>query len=265
MIRVNRLFFTIILFAITFGANAQCKILNTSFKSGEHITYDLYFSYGLINSKAGVGHMRTEMVDYKGASAYNIRMQMNTSGIVGSFYSVNDTLVSYIDMDLRPLLFTKNAYEGKDYSKEVQTFTYSDKGVKVRTNRVYNGQKKFDKTLHTENCTYDYLSVLPLIRNMDYTGMKAGDSKHIQFIAGRDIVNMAVNYGGKTRVKANNGKSYDAIQISLTIYDKAFKNQKEAISATLTDDGNRVPIVINTHLRVGVVRAVLSDVTGLRN
>lgn len=265
MKQTNKFILAIVLFVIAFGANAQCKILNTSFKSGEHIHYDLYFSYGLINSKAGVGHMRTDMVDYKGASAYNIRMQMNTTGLVGSFYSVNDTLVSYIDMDLRPLLFTKNAYEGKDYSKEVQTFTYSDNGVKVRTNRVYNGQKRFDKTFITEHCTYDYLSVLPLIRNMDYTGMKVGDSKQIQFIAGKDIVNMSVNFGGKTKVKANNGKTYDAIQISLTIYDKAFKNQKEAISATLTDDGNRVPIIINTQLKVGSIRAVLSDVTGLRN
>ncbi len=266
MIRVNKLLFAVIVFVFfTLGLNAQCKILNTSFTGGENISYDLYFSYGIINSKAGNGFMRTEMVDYKGNTAYNIRMQLNTSGIVSSIYSVNDTLVSYIDMDMRPLLFTKNAHEGKDYSKEIQTFTYSDEGVKVRTNRVFNGEKKFDETFVTDKCTYDYLSVLPLIRNMDYSGMKKGDSKQIQFIAGKGIVNMAVNYGGKTQVKGNDGKKYDAIQISLTIYDEAFKNQKEAISASLTDDENRVPIILNTHLKVGVIRAVLKEASGLRN
>ncbi len=247
------------------NASAQCKILNNAFKSGENITYDLYFSYGIINGKAGSGFMRTDMVDYRGSSAYNIRMQLNTSGIVGSFYSVNDTLVSYIDMDMRPLLFSKNAHEGKDYSREVQTFAYLDEGVKVRTNRVYNGEKRFDETLMTDECTYDYLSVLPLIRNLDYTGMVKGDSKQIQFMSGKDIVNMSVNFNGKAKVKANNGKTYDAIQISMTIHDKAFKNQKEAISASLTDDKNRIPIIINTHLKIGVVRAVLKDVSGLRN
>lgn len=266
MNKTYKLLIAIMIFAIaTLSAHAQCKIMNSSFKSGENISYDLYFSYGIINGKAGNGFMKTDMVDYKGSSAYNIRMQLNTSGLVGSFYSVNDTLVSYIDMDLRPLMFTKNAHEGKDYSREVQTFNYTDDDIKVRTSRIYNGKKRFDLTMSTEECTYDYLSVLPLIRNLDYTGMNKGDSKQIQFISGKDIVNMSVNYDGKAKVKANDGKTYDAIQISLTIYDKAFKNQKEAISASLTDDSNRVPIIINTHLKIGAIRAVLRDVSGLRN
>lgn len=262
---IKLLFAAMLFVATSVVANAQCKILNSSFKSGENISYDLYFNYGLINTKAGSGSLRTDMVDYRGNSAFNIRMHLNTSGIVGSFYSVNDTLISYIDMDLRPLMFTKHAHEGKDHSKEIQTFTYTDSGVRVRTNRVYNNEKRFDETIETDECAYDYLSVLPLIRNLDYTGMNEGDSKHIQFVSGKDIVNMAVNYGGKSKVKANNGKTYDAIHISLTIYDKAFKNQKEAISASLTDDLNRVPIIINTHLKIGAIRAVLKDVTGLRN
>ncbi|MPM25643.1 hypothetical protein SDC9_72140 [bioreactor metagenome] len=76
---------------------------------------------------------------------------------------------------------------------------------------------------------------------------------------------MAVNYNGTSNIKANDGKTYNTIQISLTIYDKAFKNQKEAISASLTDDSNKIPIVINTHLKIGAIRAVLKNVTGLRN
>lgn len=246
-------------------ANAQCKIMNNAFKGGENITYDLYFKLGLVNTRAGKGYMRTTMVDYKGYSAYNIRMNLNTSGLAGTFYTVNDTLISYIDMDMRPLLFTKNAFEGKDYSKEVQSFNYTDNGIKVKTSRIFNGQKKFDETIITNDCTYDYLSVLALIRNLDYTGMKPGDSKPIRFLSGKEIVNMAVNYNGTSKIKANDGKTYNTIQISLTIHDKAFQNKKEAISASLTDDANRIPVIINTHLNIGAIRAVLKNVTGLRN
>ncbi|HBK40387.1 MAG TPA: DUF3108 domain-containing protein, partial [Porphyromonadaceae bacterium] len=83
-----------------------------------------------------------------------------------------------------------------------------------------------------------YLSVLALIRNLDYTDMEPGDQKQIQFISGREIVNMAVNYNGLSKIKANDGQTYNTVQISLTIYDKAFKDKKEAISASLTDDAN---------------------------
>ena len=247
------------------GASAQCKIMNNSFKDGESITYDLYFNYGIVKAKAGVGSLKTDMVNYKGNSAYNLRMLLNTTGLAGSVYTVNDTLVSYIDMDMRPLLFTKNAFEGKDYSKEVQSFSYANDGIKVRTSRIFNGEKRFDKTITTSDCTYDYLSVLALIRNLDYSDMKPGDQKQIQFLSGREIVNMAVNYNGTSKIKANDGNTYNTIQLSMTIYDKAFKNQKEAISASLTDDANRVPIIINTHLKIGAIRAVLKNVSGLRN
>ncbi|KAF5072062.1 hypothetical protein DSECCO2_205480 [anaerobic digester metagenome] len=247
------------------GAIAQCKIINNSFKDGENISYDLYFNYGIVNAKAGTGSLKTNLVNYKGNSAFNVRMLLNTSGLAGSVYTVNDTLVSYIDMNLRPLLFTKNAFEGKDYSREVQSFSYVEDGIKVRTNRVFNGKKKFEETITTHECTYDYLSVLALIRNLDYTDMEPGDQKQIQFISGREIVNMAVNYNGLSKIKANDGQTYNTVQISMTIYDKAFKDKKEAISASLTDDANRIPIVINTHLKIGAIRAVLKNVSGLRN
>ncbi|OPZ31636.1 MAG: hypothetical protein BWZ00_00489 [Bacteroidetes bacterium ADurb.BinA174] len=259
------LLFFILTLPLAQGVNAQCKIVNNAFKGGENITYDLYFKYGIANVRAGKGSMKTEMVNYRGNSAYNARMLLNTTGVAGSLYTVNDTLVSYIDMDLRPLLFTKNAFEGKDYSQEIQSFTYSGDGIKVRTNRIFNGKKKFEETITTNDCTYDYLSVLALIRNMDYTGMKLGDSKPIRFLSGREIVNMTVNYDGISKIKANDGKTYNTIQISLTIHDKSFKNKKEAISASLTDDENRIPVIINTHLNIGAIRAVLKNVTGLRN
>lgn len=244
---------------------AQCKIINNAFKDGENITYDLYFNYGIVNAKAGTGSLKTHLVNYKGNSAFNIHMLLNTSGLIGSVYTVNDTLVSYLDMDLRPLLFSKNAFEGKDYSREVQSFSYVEDGIKVRTNRIFNGKKKFEETITTHECTYDYLSVLALIRNLDYTDMESGDQKQIQFISGREIVNMAVNYNGSSKIKANDEQIYNTIQISLTIYDKAFKNEKEAISASLTDDANRIPIVIDTHLKIGAIRAVMRNVSGLRN
>jgi hypothetical protein len=42
-------------------------------------------------------------------------------------------------------------------------------------------KKKFEETLTTNDCTYDYLSVLALIRNLDYSDMKPGDSKRFTF------------------------------------------------------------------------------------
>ncbi len=259
-----KLWFLLSLLVIANSLYSQCEIRNNAFRSGENINYDLYYHYGIINAKAGSGMLRTTTVNYRGENVYSINMQLNTSGLA-RVYRVNDTLTSYVDMKLRPQLFIKNAFEGKDYSQEVQTYNYSGNNIRIRAKRVFNGTQQFDDYVSTNKCTYDYLSVLPLIRNLDYSGMEAGDRREIQFLSGKDIVRMYVNYMGKSRTKANDGKTYNTIDISLTILDKAFNNQKEAIRATLTDDFNRVPIIIETHLKIGSVKAVLKSASGLKN
>lgn len=245
--------------------NAQCNLKNTAFKSGEQVNYDLYFNYGIVRAKAGRGSLSVTESNYKGQRAYKTIMLLNTSSLAGNFYTVNDTLTSFMDMNLRPLLFTKEAFEGKDYSTESQSYTYSGNKIKIRAIRTWNGKQDFDDVVETEKCTYDYLSVLPYVRNLDYTGMRAGDKKYIQFLSGKTPVDMYVNYLGTSSIKANNGKTYKVINISMTIHDKAFSNQKEAIKASLTDDDNRVPVVIETILRIGSIKAVLSSVSGVRN
>ena len=46
----------IIMLSALFGlnANAQCKLNNTFFQAGEDLSYDLYFKYGIIYTKAGI-------------------------------------------------------------------------------------------------------------------------------------------------------------------------------------------------------------------
>ena len=247
------------------GVDAQCKLTNTAFASGEDIKYDLYLNLGFFNARAGRGSLSVTEANYRGENAYKMVMLFNTSGLAGSLYTVNDTLTSFIDKDIRPLLFTKEAFEGKDYSVERQSYTYDGDKVKIRAFRVMNGKEQFDEVVTTEYCTYDYLSVLPYIRNLDYADMRPGDRHHIRFIAGRKPVNMYVNYQGISSVKANNGKNYEVINLTMTILDDAFSNQKEALKASLTNDENRIPVIIDTSLRIGTIRAVLRDVSGTRH
>ncbi|NLI99575.1 MAG: DUF3108 domain-containing protein [Bacteroidales bacterium] len=255
------LFFTMWLPSLS----AQCEIVNTAFQNGEEIQYDLYFNLGILNARAGRGSLSVTDANYRGENAYKMVMLLNTSGLAGTFYTVLDTLTSYIDKDLRPLLFTKEAQEGKDYSVERQSYTYSGNEISIRAIRHWNGEESFDEVVTTDQCTYDYLSVLAFVRNLDLTGMQYGDRKYIQFISGKRAVNMYVNYLGTSTIKANNGQKYEVVNISMTIHDDAFTNQKEALKASLTNDANRLPVVIDTSLKLGSVRAVLSDVTGLRN
>lgn len=255
----------LLLFFIFQNVSAQCRIQNNAFASGENITYDLYFNFGILNARAGSGSLTITDANYRGNNAIKTVMMLNTSGLAKSIYTVNDTLTSFVDMDMRPLLFTKEAFEGKDYTVERQSFSYDDDGINIRTIRHFNGVERFDEVFTTDKCTYDYLSILSLIRNIDYSGMKAGERKYIQFITGKRAVNMYVNYQGISSIKANDGKTYEVIDISMTILDDAFTNPQDALKASLTNDANKIPVIIDTSLKRGSIRAVMKSVSGVRN
>lgn len=267
MINQKATFILVLLFSLftVIQVGAQCKLTNTAFTSGEDIRYDLYLNIGFLNARAGKGSLSVTEANYRGENAYKTVMLLNTSGLAGNIYTVNDTLTSYTDKHLRPLLFTKEAFEGKDYSVERQSYSYEGDKVKIRAFRLWNGKEDFDQVITSDQCTYDYLSVLPYIRNLDFTGMKPGDSHPIKFLSGKKSVNMYVNYQGISTVKAGNGKKYEVINLTMTILDDAFSNQKEALKASLTNDKNRIPVIIDTTLKIGSIRALLRDVSGVRH
>lgn len=266
MINQKTTFIFVLLFSLlsVIEVSGQCKLKNTTFASGEDIQYDLYFQRGIFSARAGRGSLTVTEANYRGENAYKMVMLLNTSGLANNFYTVRDTLTSFVDKDLRPLLFTKEAFEGRDYSVDRQSYTYEGNKINIRAYRIWNGAEEFDEVVSSEQCTYDYLSVLPYVRNLDFTNMKPGDRHHIRFLSGRRPVNMYVNYEGISSVKANNGKKYDVINLSMTILDDAFENPKEALKASLTNDKNRIPVVIDTSLKIGTIRAVLRDVSGTR-
>jgi hypothetical protein len=95
--------------------------------------------------------------------------------------------------------------------------------------------------------------------------MKRGDNIPVQFVTGRKIVNMSIRYMGTESVKANDGKTYDSIKLSLMILDDAFADQQEAMNVALTNDLNRMPVTIEIGLKIGSMRVVLKNFSGIRH
>ncbi|MDD2475065.1 MAG: DUF3108 domain-containing protein [Dysgonamonadaceae bacterium] len=256
----------VLLFSIlSYTASGQTKIVNKAFDAGEKLTYDLYFKYGIINVRAGKATLNTEATNYDYKDAYKLTLNATTGGLVRSMYSIEDTLISYMDKDLVPLLFTKGADEGKDYTRERQIYKYNNGTTSIRTIRYRNGELSFDENITTDRCTYDMISILAFARTLNYSKMQRGDNTQVQFITGKRLVNMYIRYLGTSSMKVNNGETYEALELSLMILDKAFADQEEAMRVWITNDENRIPLQIDSKLKIGSTRAILKDLSGLKN
>ena len=247
----------------SFTIHGQTKRLNNAFNGGEKLTYNLYYKYGIVNMKGGIATLNTESTTYNGKDAYKMTLHASTGGLISSFFTIDDTLTSYMDKNLVPLLFIKGASEGKDYTRERQIYSYQNGGsTSIRSIRHRNGVFSFDETITTNKCTYDMISILAYSRTLDYSKMQRGDNTQVQFITGKRLVNMYLRYLGTSSMKANNGKTYEAIELSLMILDKAFVDQEEAMRVWITNDENKLPLQIYTKLKIGEMRSVLKDFSG---
>lgn len=246
------------------ASQAQCKIQNKYFQAGEDMTYDLYFKYGLIHTKAGTSTLKTVSERYNNTDALKMTLTAKSTGTIRKVFSLNDTLSCYMSKDLVPLAYIKNAEEGGDYTQERVTYTYNGQGVSVRSIRHKNGNFKFDQTLTSKNCIYDMMSVVYYARTLNYDEMKKGDKATVDFISGKKKVNMIVEHRGLETIEANDKKKYQCIKLVLSIKDDAFENPKESMSVYITNDNNRMPVRLDSKLNIGTTRAILKSYKGNR-
>ena len=95
--------------------HAQCGIENTAFKSGEFLSYDLYFNWKFVWVKVGTASMSTVQSNYKGQKAFRSSLITRGNSQLDNVFVMRDTLLCYTDMDLAPLYFRKGAREGDRY------------------------------------------------------------------------------------------------------------------------------------------------------
>ena len=158
---------TLFIFLISSSLGAQKALKNNAFEDGEKLTYDLYYKYGILNLKGGKATLNTETTTYNGENAYKMTLYASTRGIIGNFFSVDDTLTSYMDKNLVPQLFVKGADEGGDYTRERHIYSYKNGKTSIRTIRYKNEEFRFDEVINTNRCTYDMMSVLAFARTLD--------------------------------------------------------------------------------------------------
>lgn len=228
------------------------------------MTYDLYFKYGIVNAKAGTSLLTVADSRYNGKEAYKMQLIANSSGLVKSFFTMSDTLTSYTSKTLVPLAYMKDAHEDGDHTIERGVYTYSEGSVTVRNINKRNGRQRYDTTFVSKNCTYDMLSIIYHARTLNYSGLKKNDKIRVGFFTGRRHMSLDVEYGGIEKVSANDGRKYDCIKLVLVTSSEIFEEKDEAMKVFITNDFNRIPIRIESKLKVGSTRAILKSYKGQR-
>lgn len=257
-------FLTTLLTAVSLSASAQCTFHNTAFKSGEKLTYNLYFNWQFVWVKVGTASFDTDQVHYGGQQTYRGSLTTRGNARADKFFVLRDTLLCYNTLDMAPLYYRKGAKEGKRYTVDEVNYSYPDGKCHVKMHRQKHDGSHI-RAQHTYNdCVFDMMSIFLRARSFDPTGWKKGYVVNFPIVDGRKRYPAQLRYQGKVNVKADDKHTYRCLKLAYMENEKD-NEWKKIVDFYVSDDENHVPIRLDLHLRFGSAKAFMTSVTGLRN
>ena len=80
-----------------------------------------------------------------------------------------------------------------------------------------------------------------------------------------EAYHLYIRYLGKEEVTTRDKKKYKCIKFAIQLVDGTiFKGDEDAI-IWVTDDENKVPVIVEAQILVGSVKAILSEAKGLKH
>jgi hypothetical protein len=238
-----------------------CKTKNTTFLSGEELTYKVYYNWNFIWFSAGEVTFRVIDDD----DQYHFQVAGETYESYDWFFKVRDYYDTWVQKDnLLPIMSIKTMLEGKYRLYDYVTY---DQFRKTAYNE--RGKAKDDirerKTYKIDGCMHDMVSILYYARNLDFTKYKTGDTFPIKIFADKETWPLSVTYRGREPdKKMKDIGRYNTLKFSPQVIEGDLFPEDTEMNVWVTDDANRMPLVIESPLSVGSVKAVLKSHKGLR-
>lgn len=253
---MKKFFAILTLLSLSLRLNADnefCGIRNTSFQAGENITLVVFYNALGIYVNAGTANfvVNTERLGNK--AVYHVVGTGVTNSKYDWIFKVRDRYETYIDTaNLQPYKFIRNVDEGGYKIYENVTFNHTA-NTALTTKGVYK----------VPNCVQDVISSVYYARNIDFNKYKAGDKIPFAMFLDGENYNMYIRYMGKETIKTRYGK-FRAIKFKPLLVKGTLFEGGEKMTVYVSDDGNKLPIRIESPLLVGSVKVDLMGYQNLR-
>lgn len=110
----------------------------------------------------------------------------------------------------------------------------------------------------------DVLSAIYYARNIDFSKYKAGDKIPFSIFIDDQVFPIYIRYVGKEKLHTKYG-DYQTIKFKPLLIDGTIFTGGENMTVWVTDDLNKLPVLIETPILVGSIKVYLKRYEGLRN
>lgn len=242
-------------------ATEPCALTNNTFQHGEKLTYKIFYNWNFVWLSAG--EVTFQVFDE--GNQYHYQARGKTYDSYEWFFKVHDEYDSWVDKNtLLPNYSERSVNEG-DYHI-FEKITFNQTGRKMTVWRSKKRGEAETKTEHmVQDCVQDVLSSLYHLRNVDFASRQAGAEEAFRIFMDKEEYPLTMRYIGKEGQKKVHGMGrYNTMKFQpQVIAGNVFKDDAK-MSVWVSDDQNRIPVLIETPVSVGSVKMVLKDYRGLK-
>ncbi|WDF46105.1 DUF3108 domain-containing protein [Chryseobacterium sp. KACC 21268] len=222
--------------------------------AGETISFRIH--YGFIT--AGNATLSTTKTSYKGQPAFYVRGVGKTSGAAKAFFKVEDVYESYISEKKEPLFYVRNVSEGS-YTQHLQSTFNTNNNTLVLVDKKHTDRPA--KTVKVPNDVQDILSCFYYLRSVD--NLKVGSVLKMSVWIDDELFPFQLKVVGTEKISTKFGKVNCLKIIPSVVSGRVFKD-KEGVTMWVTNDQNKVPVLIKAELAVGSLKASIDSFTNVK-
>lgn len=222
--------------------------------AGETISFRIH--YGFIT--AGNATLSTTKTSYNGQPAFYVRGVGKTSGAAKAFFKVEDVYESYISAKQEPLFYVRNVSEGS-YTQHLQSTFNTNNNTLVLVDKKHTDRPA--KTVKVPNDVQDILSCFYYLRSLD--NLKVGTVLKMSVWIDDELFPFQLKVVGAENISTKFGKINCLKIIPSVISGRVFKD-KEGVTMWVTNDQNRLPVLIKAELAVGSLKASIDNFTNVK-
>ncbi len=250
---MKKLLTLLFLFSNIFFISAQEKAY------GDREYFKFRVHYGFVT--AGYATLKVNDATINGKEVFHVRGYGETVGVSKLFFKVKDDYQSYIDKEKNiPYRFIRKIDEG-GYTKDIQIdFNHS-------SNRATVNDKKSDEitVFSFPRETQDMISAFYYLRNkLETENIKEGDVVEMNMFFDKENYKFRLKFLGKEILDTNFGRVRTLIFRPYVQSGRVFK-EKESLTVWISDDKNKIPLLIKADLAVGSLKATLTEFKGLQH
>lgn len=238
-----------------------CLVVNNTFQHGEKLTYKIYYNWNFVWLAAG--EVTFQVFDE--GTQYHYQARGETYDSYEWFFKVKDSYDSWVDKNtLLPTYSERSVNEGDYQIFEKISFNQTGRKMTVwRANKRGDPETKTEHTVH--DCVHDVLSSLYHLRNIDFGSKQAGAEEAFRIFMDKEEYPLKMRYMGKEgRKKVHGMGRFKTMKFQPQVIAGNVFNEDAKMSVWVSDDQNRIPVLIETPVSVGSVKMVLKEYRGLK-